>query len=305
MTIRSPAPPPHRGPSGPTRARQGHVPRSAARAVMDFLSISPLVEFDRLRSATAALGVEADALIDEGLVAVHGEWARIADPALRLRHLGSLSADERARCSSVPQEHAGMYPATFLWHRSHAEPHRDRERLLAAAVDWRVRESPRPRSKTRERALAGRIGDATRSGLLVDLGEALVMQGHGVRLSTTSGVPGRQAIRGRAPGRRSRGCERRMPPTAPPTRYHAAHRGADRRPAPAERLLCEGARLHLSRGEIQHAHSLVVRAVERGVRLDRDDTARSHARGDRRRRPAARQRRHTASRRSSPSRRSR
>ncbi|MGN7968367.1 LuxR C-terminal-related transcriptional regulator [Microbacterium sp. 22296] len=235
-------------------------------AVMDFLSISPLVEFDRLRSATAALGVEADALIDEGLVAVHGEWARIADPALRLRHLGSLNADERARLHvRAAQEHAGMYPATFLWHRSHAEPHRDRERLLAAAVDLARAGEPSAAIEYAERALAGRIGDATRSGLLVDLGEALVMQGHGVRAEhylRRAGAPSDPGVRTRAAIawlRATNAADR----TADETMLRIAAQTVD--PRAAERLLCEGARLHLSRGEIQQAHGLVVRAVERGV----------------------------------------
>lgn len=239
-------------------------PRVAA--VMDLLCVGPVFGHDRLRSVAAGMGLELNALIDEGLVVVHGELARIADPALRLRHLGSLTADERYRLHGrAAEEHAGAYPATVLWHQSYAEPDSDRERLLVAAVDLARAGESSAAVEFAERALAGRIDDASRSRLLVDLGEALVLEGHvvqGRHYLRRAGDPADPAVRVRGT------LARLMATTAADhvlddlVRQVAAETDD---PRAVERLLCESARRHLWLGETGRALDLVTLAIERGV----------------------------------------
>lgn len=235
--------------------------------LMDLLCIGPVFGHDRLRAAASALGIEVGTLIDAGLVAVHGELARIADPALRLRLLASLSADERSRLHiRAAQEHAEKYPATQLWHRSHAEPDGDRERLLMAAVDLAREGEPSAAVEFAERALGGRIDDdASRCGLLVDLGEALVMQGHDVRgqhYLRRAGAPSDPDVRTRAALAWLRATTA-ADQVVDDAMLRVAAETDD--PRAAERLLCESARLHLWRGETERAHDLVVLSVARGV----------------------------------------
>jgi DNA-binding NarL/FixJ family response regulator len=234
--------------------------------LMDLLCTGPVFGHDRLRAAASALGIEMGTLIDAGLVAVHGELARIADPALRLRLLASLSADQRSRLHiRAAQEHAEKYPATHLWHRSHAEPDADRERLLVAAVDLARDGEPSAAVEFAERALGGRIDDASRCGLLVDLGEALVMQGHDVRgqhYLRRAGVPSDPDVRTRAALAWLRATTA-ADQIVDDAMLRVAAETDD--PRAAERLLCESARLHLWRGETERAHDLVVLSVARGV----------------------------------------
>ncbi|WP_285138323.1 LuxR family transcriptional regulator [Microbacterium sp. lyk4-40-TSB-66] len=241
-----------------------HDPRIAA--VLDLLCVGPVFGHDRLRAVAAALGVEVDALIDAGLVAVHGELARIADPALRLRRLAALSADDRSRLhAQAAEEHGEKYPATFLWHRSHAEPDADRERLLVAAVDLARAGEPSAAVEFAERALAGRVDEASRCRHLVDLGEALVMQGHDVRgrhYLRRAGAPTDPDVRTRAALAWLRATTA-ADQIVDDTMLRVAAQTDD--PRAAERLLCESARLHLWRGETERAHELVVLSAERGI----------------------------------------
>ncbi|MCJ1707208.1 LuxR family transcriptional regulator [Microbacterium sp. VKM Ac-2923] len=239
-------------------------PRVAA--VMDLLCVGPIFAHDRLRSVASGLGIELNALIDGGLVAVHGELARVADSALRLRHLGSLTADERYRLHDrAAAEHAGEYPATVLWHQSYAEPDGDREPLLVAAVELARSGEPSAAVEFAERAQAGRIDDVARCRLLVELGEALVLEGHVVRgrhYLWRAGTPTDPAVR-------IRGTLAWSMATAAPDHVldDLVLRVADETddPRAVERLLCESARRHLSRGEVGRAHALVVLATERGI----------------------------------------
>ncbi|MDQ1136511.1 DNA-binding CsgD family transcriptional regulator [Microbacterium sp. SORGH_AS 1204] len=238
----------------------------AVAAVMDLLSVAPVFGHDRLRGAAAALGVEVDALIDDGLVDVHGELARIADPARRLRHLSALSADERHRLHArAATEHAGAYPATVLWHESFADPGIDRERLLVAAVDLAQTGEPSTAVEFAERALAGPLDAAARCRLLVDLGEALVLQGDDVRARfylRRAGTSSEPAVRARAALAWLRATAA-TDHVVDDAMLDVAAELDD--PRAVERLLCESARLHLWRGEAARARTLLEIAVERGL----------------------------------------
>ncbi|MDQ1084399.1 MULTISPECIES: LuxR C-terminal-related transcriptional regulator [Microbacterium] len=234
--------------------------------VMDLLCVGPVFGHDRLRSVAAERGLEMQTLIDEGLVAVHGELARIADPARRLRQFAALSADERSRLhAQASQEHAQKYPATHLWHRSHLETDCDRTRLLVAAVDLARSGEPSAAVEFAERALAGRVDDVSRCRLLVDLGEALVMQGHderGRHYLRRAGAPGDPEVRTRAALAWLR-ATRAADHVVDETMLRVATETDD--PHGAERLLCESARLHLWRAETERAVGLVGLAVQKGV----------------------------------------
>jgi DNA-binding CsgD family transcriptional regulator len=249
------------------RGRAGAVFRDSPVAeVMDLLSVAPVFGHDRLRVAAATLGVEVDALVDDGLIEIHGELARIADPARRLRHLTALSADERHRLHArAAEEHAGAYPATVLWHRSFADPGADRERLLIAAVDLAGAGEPSAAVEFAERALAGPLDAEARCRLLVDLGEALVLQGHDVRALfylRRAGAPVDPTARARAALAWLRATAAIDHVVDETVRDVAAQID---QPGAAERILCESARLHLWRGETDRAHALLAVAVERGL----------------------------------------
>ncbi|MDZ5145907.1 AAA family ATPase [Microbacterium testaceum] len=151
-------------------------------SLLDLLSVGPVFSFDRLTLIAQEQSVDLDALIDDGLVAVHGEFARIADPARRLRHHASLSADERRRLhAQAAAAHEETHPATFLWHTSFGAPDADREPLLCAAVDLASGGDHLGAIEFAERAMAGDLADDVRCRHLVDLGDALVLQGHDVQ----------------------------------------------------------------------------------------------------------------------------
>lgn len=253
-----------------TTGRRGRVDPAerdgAVAEVMDLLSVGPVFGHDRLRAAAAEIGVEIDALVDEGLVEVHGELARVADPARRLRHLAAMSAEERRRLHArAASEHAGAYPATILWHRSFADPGADRERLLVAAVDLAHAGEPSAAIEFAERALSGPLDAAARCRLLVELGEALVLQSHDVRARfylRRAGTPLDPSLRARA----ALSWLRATAATDHVVDEAMLEVAAEiRHPRAAERILCESARLHLWRGETGRAGALLALAVERGL----------------------------------------
>ncbi|GEB47021.1 hypothetical protein MTE01_29660 [Microbacterium testaceum] len=249
------------------RRRDGRLagdPRVAS--LLDLLSVGPVFSFDRLTLIAQEQSVDLDALIDDGLVAVHGEFARIADPARRLRHHASLSADERRRLhAQAAAAHEETHPATFLWHTSFGAPDADREPLLRAAVDLASGGDHLGAIEFAERAMAGDLADDVRCRHLVDLGDALVLQGHDVQ--------GRHYLRraGRAaePTLRARAALARLRATAAiehvvdETALAVAVDADDGRTA--EHVLCESALLHLWHGEVGRARLLVEAAIEHGV----------------------------------------
>lgn len=243
-----------------------HLRDPAIATVMDLLSVAPVFGHDRLRAAAASFGVEVETLIDDGLVDVHGELARISDPARRLRHLSALSVDERHRLHArAAAEHAGAYPATVLWHESFADPTVDRERLLVAAVDLAQSGEPSAAVEFAERALAGPLDAGARCRLLVDLGEALVLQGDDVRARFYL----RRAGTSCEPSVRARAALAWLRATAATdhvvdeTMLHVAAELED--PHAAERIICESARLHLWRGEAARARTLLETALKKGL----------------------------------------
>lgn len=248
----------------PRVARPTRDPRSSA--LLDLLSVGPIYAYDRLSTAAAEIGFDIDELIDAGVVSAHGEYARMTDPALRLRHHAALSPEERRRLHArAADDHEGDALSVRKWHESFLSPSGDRRHLLGAAVRF-ARDGEIPVAiEFAERALSGELEETPRQRALVELGDALVLQSHDLL--------GQHYLR-RAGGRldpdvRVRAATAAM--RAGTTVDHVvddalvACSSAGDDPAAIERLLCESARLHLSLGEVAPAVERIVAAVDRGV----------------------------------------
>ena len=254
----------------PTVRRQRALPRCSedpgVSAVLDLLSVGPLYDYDRLRLAAAEIGVEIDELVDRGLVSVQGDLARVSDPALRLRHHAALSLEDRRRLHArAASDHRRDHPATYLFHASFLEPAGDRLLLLAAAVDLARAGDALPAIEFAERALAGDLDPIQRDRGLVELGDALILEGHDVlgqhyldRTVDTAAADvgvGAAIAALRAGARIDQVIHDALPVTLPP----------DDDTVSTERLLAESARLHLSRGEFDHAVERISTVFERGA----------------------------------------
>ncbi|MFJ4038681.1 AAA family ATPase [Microbacterium sp. NPDC090007] len=250
--------------------RRRRPPRSfrdpATNAVLDLLSVGPVYGYDRLRITAAELGVEIDALIDAGLVAVQGDLARIADPALRLRHHSALPAEERRRLHTrAAADHEGAYHATHRWHLSFVDPLGDRSDLLWAAADLARAGETAAAVEFAERALGGEVDDDVRVRHLVVLGEALVLHNRSVL--------GRHYLRRAGhvldPDLRARCALALLRATAivdhvvDDALVAATVDGVS--PRAAESLLCECARLHMERTEIAEALACIRAVVDRDL----------------------------------------
>jgi len=238
-------------------------------ALLDLLSVGPVFDAGRLTLLARDQGVDPDALIDEGLVSVRGGLARIVDPARRLRHHASLSAEERRRLHAwAAAEHEQTNRAIFVWHTSFAAPDADRGPLLVAAVDLARDGDHLSAIEFAERALGGSLDDAVRCRHLIDFADALVLHGQDVQ--------GRHYLRraGRTlePDLRARAALAQHRATA--AIEHVVDEAAlalaldtdDGRTA--EHVICESALLHLWRGELAEARGLFDIAIERGVARD-------------------------------------
>ena len=252
------------------RARRRRERRTAddprVTSLLDLLAVGPVFSYERLGLVAEERGVDLEALIDDGLVSVHDELARIADPARRLSHHAALSTEERRRLHvRAAQEHESAHPATHLWHTSFIQPEADREGLLAAAVEL-ARGGDHPEAiEFAERALAGAISPEVRCRHLIDLGEALVLHGQDVQGRHYLNRAGHAA----QPDLRARAALARLRATA--AIEHMIDEAAiavavdadDGRTA--EHVLCESALLHLWHGELERARELIATAIERGV----------------------------------------
>ncbi len=235
-------------------------------AVLDLLSVSPVYAYERLRRTAAESGVEVDALIDADLVAVHGELARFADPALRLQHHAALAADERRRLHArAAADHREGFSATHRWHLSFIDPDDDRGELLRAAADLaRVGETAAA-VEFAERALGGAVDELERARHLVELGEALVLHNR----SALGRHYLRRAGRLLDPELRARSALAQVRATAildhvvDDDLVAAVIDGIP--PRSAESLLCECARLHLERTEIVEALACIRAILERDI----------------------------------------
>ncbi|MDR6692313.1 DNA-binding CsgD family transcriptional regulator [Microbacterium sp. 1154] len=237
-------------------------------SLMDLVAIGPVFDHDRLALVAADRGLDLDALIHDGLLSVHAGLVRIADPARRLRHLAALSTEERRHLHvRSAQEHEGAYPAACLWHMSLTEPGADLERLLIAAVDLARSGDHLAAIEFAERGLTGEVDPAARCRHLIDLGEALVLQGQDVQGRHYLARAGRSAD----PGLRARAALARLRATAAiehvvdETALTVAVEADSDDGRTAEHVLCESALLHLWHGDPERARELVVTAVDRGV----------------------------------------
>lgn len=237
-------------------------------ALLDLLAVGPVYGVDRLRERARADGVDVDDLLEDGSVVVRGELARIADPAHRLRrHAGLRPEQRRTLHAQAAQDHAVDYPATRRWHESFLDPAADRARLLQGAVLLTREDEVIAAVEFAERALAGEIDEARRCDLLVELGDALVLDGHDLLAQHYLRRAGMSAD----PDTRLRAAIARLRAGAVADHVvddsvltHADPRiGAD--PAASEMLLCESAALHLHRGEVDAAVACIAMAAERGV----------------------------------------
>jgi len=235
-------------------------------SVLDLLSVGPLFSLERLHVATREIGLELDSLLDDGLVAVRDDLVRIADPALRLRLHAALPAEGRRRLHArAAQEHAQHHREMARWHESFLSPAGDREALLVAAVELARAGEAAAAVELAERALAGDVDERARVSHLVDLADALVLQGEDVRgrhYLQRAGTITAPAIRARAALARLRAT------AAIDHTVDEAVRGIvmdadDARMT--EHVLCESARLHLWRGEMNLACECIATAHERGV----------------------------------------
>lgn len=237
-------------------------------ALLDLLAVGPVYAVDRLRERARADGVDVDDLLEDGSVVVRGELARIADPAHRLRrHAGLRPEQRRALHAQAAEDHAVDYPATRRWHESFLDPAADRAHLLQGAVLLTREDEVVAAVEFAERALAGEIDEARRCDLLVELGDALVLDGHDLLAQHYLRRAGMSAD----PDTRLRAAIARLRAGAVADHVvddsvltHADPRiGAD--PAASEMLLCESATLHLHRGEVDAAVACIAMAAERGV----------------------------------------
>ena len=251
--------------TGRRRRNVQAVADARAGAVLDLLSVGPVYGFEPLRATASELGVDIDGLIDAGLVAVHGELARIADPALRLRRHAALGLDERRRLHErAAGDHAARFPATYEWHRSFLDPTGDRRRLLVAAVDLADHGEPLAAVEFAERAIAGHLGVAERGRLLVELGEALVLQCQpvlGRHYLRRAGVLAEPVVRARA----ALGNLRAVAAVAHVVDDSVLREHDDVDPRSLERLLAENGRQHLLRADLPRTMDAVSLAIERGV----------------------------------------
>ncbi len=236
-----------------------------AGTVLDLLSVGPVYGFEPLRATAMELNVDIDGLIDAGLVAMRGELARIADPALRLRRHAALGVDERRRLHErAADDHAAQFPATYQWHRSFLDPAGDRCELLVAAADLAGQGEPLAAVEFAERALAGHVGDAERGRLLVELGEALVLQCQpvlGRHYLRRAGVLDEPVMRARA----ALGNLRAIAAVAHAVDDTVLHEQDDVDPRSLERLLAENGRQHLRRADLSRTMDAVSLAIERGA----------------------------------------
>lgn len=235
--------------------RDGFSPRGPRTdAVLDLLSIGPVYDYDRLRLAALAEGVDVDQLIDDGTVRVHDDLARMSDPALRLRRHAAMAPEDRRRLhAQAADDHRGRDRATQLWHESFLEPGGDRGPLLAAAVGFARAGETASAVEFAERALSGSLDDEGRTRGLVDLGSALVLQGLdllGQHYLRRAGRSDDAAVRVRAAIARLRaGASVDQVIDDALARDETDAEWAEG----VERLLCENARLHLARGEVAEA----------------------------------------------------
>lgn len=265
----APLPLPLRLADDATRRRRSTRPSPdpATSALLDLLSVGPVFGHDLLRVEARSVGLELDDLVESGLVSVHGELARVADPALRLRHHAALSADERRRLHAHAAEvHAGKYPATHQWHASFLDPEREGGlRLLVAAADLARHGDAASAVEFAERGLTEDLDPAARSRCLVDLGDALVRQGyfvlgqHYLRRAGRSDDPGVRAVSALAQLRAGAVVDHIVEDEVITPAL------AQSRPVDAERLLTETARIRLGRGELDQAVDRIAAAVELGV----------------------------------------
>lgn len=224
-----------------------------ADAVLDLLSVGPVYDYDRLRLTALADGVDVDQLIDDGVIRVHDDLARMGDPALRLRRHAALSPEERRRLhAQAAADHRDRDRATQMWHESFLEPDGDRGSLLDAAVGFARAGETASAVEFAERALAGRLNAEDRARGLVDLGDALVL--HGLDLLGEYYL--RRAGRSDDAAVRMHAAIARM--RTGTTMDHLiegalACETGTASTAGVERLLCENARLHLARGEVGEA----------------------------------------------------
>lgn len=250
----------------PPRNDRPRDPRLSA--LLDLLAVGPVYGIDRLRDTARADGVDVEDLLEDGTVVVHGELARIADPAHRLRRHARLRPEQRrALHVRAAEDHAVDYPATRRWHESFLDPAADRARLLQGAVLLTRENEVVAAVEFAERALAGDIDESQRCDLLVELGDALVLDGHDLLAQhylRRAGVSADPDTRLRAAIARLRAGAVADHVVDDSVLAHADPRiGAD--PAASEMLLCESAALHLHRGEVEAAVACTAMAAERGV----------------------------------------
>lgn len=248
------------------RAERPRDPRLSA--LLDLLAVGPVYGIDRLRDTARADGVDVEDLLEDGSVVVHGELARIADPAHRLRRHARLRPEQRrALHMRAVQDHAAGYPATRRWHESFLDPAADRARLLQGAVLLTRENEVVAAVEFAERALAGDIDESRRCDLLIELGDALVLDGHDLLAQhylRRAGVSADPDTRLRAAMARLRaGAVADHVVDDSVLTYADPRIGAS--PAASEMLLCESAALHLHRGEVDAAVACMAMAAERGV----------------------------------------
>lgn len=240
---------------GDRRRRDEYSARGPrADAVLDLLAVGPVYDYDRLRLTALSDGVDVDQLIDDGVIRVHDDLARMSDPALRLRRHAALVPEDRRRLhAQAAADHRDRDRATQLWHESFLEPDGDRGSLLSAAVEFARAGETASAVEFAERSLAGRLDAQGRARGLVALGDALVLHGLdllGQHYLRRAGRSDDAAVRMHAAIARMR---------AGATMDHLVDDAlAHTEPGRAwtdglERLLCENARLHLARGEVLEA----------------------------------------------------
>ncbi|WP_275087498.1 helix-turn-helix transcriptional regulator [Microbacterium enclense] len=237
-------------------------------ALLDLLSVGPVYAYEAMRSAGAEIDVQVDALIDAGLVTVSEGLTRISDPATRLRHHAALTPEDRRRLHARAACDHAAGTASRLWHESFLRPTEDRLGLLAAAVDLAVNGDTLPAIEFAERALAGDVDAVQRDRGLVELSDALVLGGHDLL---------GQHYLGRAVDTAAADVRVRAAIAAVRAGARVDHVIRDALPATVEweddaiateRLLCESAGLHMSRGELDLAVERVRAIVEREAATD-------------------------------------
>ncbi len=234
--------------------------------LFDVLAVGPVCARDALRSVAVELGADLYGLIDDGLVRTNGQLIMIADPSTRARHYSALSGDNRRRLHELAAaHHTGVSGWLVQWHESFITPTTPGLPLLDAALDLTRGGETVAGIEVAERALALPIPAQDRGPGLVALGDELVRRGHHVlgrhylRRAGTPVAADMQLQAAIAELRSGAITDRVVDDTV------LSNARTVNDPVEMERLLCEAARLHLSRAEFDAAFGRISEAVKAGA----------------------------------------